>query len=861
MSSWDKRLFSSRVLAVLAIPVFVLLITIAALALRLSQDEMASQSFVDHTYKVIVAADDVLADVQSAQIAERGYQMGGAPQSLAAAEADLKAAPRDLERLRTLTVDNPHQQTRIAELKPLLNALGRDVEREVAVVESAPRPAGQGVDEARLRALVRDALGQVEEVRAVLKEAVAEEDNLLARRTAETRGLERSTLVTALIGALFALALIGAAALLLLRSNSRLAQSEAARTRQATILQATLDSIHDGIAVFESDMTLAAFNPNFFALADFPQALARIGTPLARFRAAEENRKDRLFPHETLAEERGRGTRNLVVSNRNLEVYATAVPNAGALVAVADITQRVRSEETLRQAQKMEAIGHLTGGVAHDFNNLLQVISANLDLAEQETESNSRLAGRLKNASAAVDRGARLTTQLLAFARRQALEPRAINPGRLVQEMTDMLRRSLGEQVEIEAIVAGGLWNTFVDPHQVQNAILNLAINARDAMPAGGKLTIEVSNAFLDDDYAAQHADVGAGQYVLIAVSDTGTGMTPDVMSRAFEPFFTTKGEGQGTGLGLSQVYGFVKQSGGHVKIYSEPGEGTTVKIYLPRTKGVQEAAAPTADAPLEGGHETILVVEDDEDVRQAVADMLKDLGYTVIEADDAEAALVVLHGDVAIDLLFSDVVMPGPIPTRELAHKARERRPEIKILFTSGYTQNAIVHNGRLDDGVFLLSKPYRKQDLARKLRSLLAEPAGAGKSAPTLSEGSASAKHSTPRKALVVDDVALVRMSTADMVGEIGLAAAEAGSGQEALDILAKDKEIDVLVTDLGLPGMTGAELIREARRRNPALSIVVISGYSRNIAPEAGIPPDANFLTKPFDVTQLRGAIFRS
>ena len=330
--------------------------------------------------------------------------------------------------------------------------------------------------------------------------AANDEYHLLVMRAASTQALERSTLLTALLGALFVLAIIGATVALLMRSNVQLGQSEAQRGRQAKILQATLDSIRDGIAVFESDMTLAAFNPNFFRLAGLPVSLAEIGTPFDRFRTYEAERPTKLFPSDLFAVDGGRSARHVIISDRNLEVYSTSVPNDGFLIAIADVTARVRSEEALRQAQKMEAIGHLTGGVAHDFNNLLQVVSANLDLAGADAEANPRLASRLKNAASAVERGSRLTAQLLAFARRQALEPRAINPGRLVQEMTDMLRRALGEQVEVEAAIAGGLWNTFADPNQVQNAILNLSINARDAMPSGGKLTIEVSNAFLDDE-------------------------------------------------------------------------------------------------------------------------------------------------------------------------------------------------------------------------------------------------------------------------------------------------------------------------------------------------------------------------
>ena len=414
-----------------------------------------------------------------------------------------------------------------------------------------------------------------------------------------------------------------------------------------------------------------------------------------------------------------------------MDIYKAPVATGGFLIGVADVTARMRAEGMVRQSQKMEAIGHLTGGVAHDFNNLLQIISANLDLAvaSGEAKTNPKLGQRLQNAMGAVSRGSRLTGQLLAFARRQALDPRSVDLGRTIRDMSDLLRRALGEQVQVEAVIAGGLWNTLVDPTQVENAILNLAINARDAMPDGGKLTLEVANAYLDDAYAAQHADVNPGQYVMLAVSDTGTGMSAEVLGRAFEPFFTTKQEGKGTGLGLAQAYGFVKQSGGHIKIYSEVGEGTTVKLYLPRTRRAQDAQEPLGNAPIEGGSERILVVEDDEGVRAAVVDMLSDLGYAVQRAENAQTALKLLESGVKVDLLFTDVVMPGGISTREFTRRAQEMLPGLLVLYTSGYTQNAIVHNGRLDDDAFLLSKPYRKDELARKLRSVFAGTArGAG-------------------------------------------------------------------------------------------------------------------------------------
>lgn len=363
----------------------------------------------------------------------------------------------------------------------------------------------------------------------------------------------------------------------------------------------------------------------------------------------------------------------------------------------------------------------MTGGVAHDFNNLLTIIIGSLGLLRRAIGRDDKARERIDMMSIAAERASRLTKQLLAFARRQPLQPEIVNLGHLMREVLPLIRRATGEAVTVECVTAGGLWNTLLDASEFQSAVLNLSINARDAMPEGGKLTIEVVNAALDDAYAARHAEVEPGQYVLFAITDTGKGMDAATMVRALDPFFTTKPSGEGTGLGLTQVYGFVKQSGGHLKIYSEVGDGTTVKLYLPRSLG-QETAQPTRVAALaETGTETVLLVDDDEIVQATVSSMLEDLGYTVLSALSGVEALEILEKGIKVDLLFTDVVMPGAISGRQLAERAVERVPTIRILFTSGYTENAIVHNGRLDPGVELLSKPYGRQQLAAKVRRIL--------------------------------------------------------------------------------------------------------------------------------------------
>ena len=392
-------------------------------------------------------------------------------------------------------------------------------------------------------------------------------------------------------------------------------------------------------------------------------------------------------------------------------------------VILHDVSLREQREAQLRHAQGLQAVGQLTGGVAHDFNNLLAIIIGNLELAEEALEGASQPREQVSRAIAAADRGAALTSRLLAFSRRQALEPKVVDLNKLVVAMTELLQRTLGETIDIETVTAAGLWRCEIDPAQLENVLLNMAVNARDAMPEGGKLTIETANARLDDDYAAAHAEVAPGQYVMLAVTDNGGGMSPETVERAFEPFFTTKEVGQGTGLGLSMIYGFVKQSGGHVKIYSELDHGTTIKVYLPRSSEPESAtvAEPPVEVRGEESLETILVVEDDAEVRHLAVSVLRSLGYAALEAADAETALAVLDRRPEVALMFTDVVLPGGVSGAQLARQAQGRYPDLKVLFTSGYTDNAIIHKGVLDEGAEMIGKPFRKSALARKVRSIL--------------------------------------------------------------------------------------------------------------------------------------------
>ena len=544
------------------------------------------------------------------------------------------------------------------------------------------------------------------------------------------------------------------------------------------------------------------------------------------------------------------------------DISWTAVPDVDLIHAVGrDITDEKRAAEALRetesallQAQKLESIGKLTGGVAHDFNNVLQIISGNLQLLQLSAGANEATLKRLATATIAVERGARLASQLLSFARRHPLKPVVADLRELLGAMDDLLQRAIGESVAVELAVDNDLWHTLIDPNQLENVLLNLAINARDAMDGQGKLTIELRNAELDAAYCAGHPEVCAGQYVMLAVSDTGCGIPSDLADKIFEPFFTTKREGEGTGLGLSMAYGFIKQSGGHIKVYSEVGHGTTFKLYLPRSMAELDTLPAALNGPVVGGNETVLVVEDDLHVRETVVEILKGLGYTVLKAADGQSALSIIDSGLPIDLLFTDVVMPGELRSPDLARKAKAILPGLEILFTSGYTQNAIVHGGRLDAGVELLSKPYRREDLARKIRFMFANrqhveslhrERSSMKAAPAQPDGGRR------RNILLVEDNEDARMLTAELLESLGHMVDAVGTAEEALQRMERG-DIDVLLTDISLPRMSGIDLAAQARAGQPELDIVFVSGHDKD---NAGLSDaSAKFLLKPFNLAQL-------
>ncbi|MBK4733766.1 CHASE domain-containing protein [Noviherbaspirillum pedocola] len=508
------------------------------------------------------------------------------------------------------------------------------------------------------------------------------------------------------------------------------------------------------------------------------------------------------------------------------------------------------TRKALFHAQKLEAVGQLTGGVAHDFNNVLQIITGNLDMLARDARLDDTQRTQLLSALAATERGSRLSSQLLAFARKQPLQPMVIHLGRLLVNIDALLRRALGGGIRLTTVVDDALWNTQVDPWQLENVILNLAINARDAMEEGGSLTIRLANATLNAAHVATHPDLPPGDYVTLTMADTGTGMPPEIIEQAFEPFFTTKPEGKGTGLGLSMAYGFVRQSGGHIDIDSAVGRGTTVSIYLPRSLEAQQdlpthdADADTA-APLPGGSETVLAVEDDAGVRDIVVATLSMLGYRVLHATDADRALMILEHEPHVDLLFTDVVMPGSMRGPELAQRARERHPGIVVLFTSGYTRNAMVRDGKLEADVELLSKPYRRDQLARRVRQLL------DRRADRVATAFEVARQGSAQHILVVEDDPDLRQMSVQLLTMIGQHPSCAEDAETALEML-RHQEFDWLFTDINLPGMDGIALSRQARDLRPDIRVVFASGYGDTVDMRG---ERAIMLKKPYDLAQLQ------
>ncbi|MHC2019936.1 CHASE3 domain-containing protein [Methylobacterium sp. CM6247] len=731
-----KHLVARANLLVLGVLLAILLLVGAVTWERLNASRDARE-WSQHSYRVLTTLKDLAIALRDAETGQRGYVLTGNDEYLApygAARDRIGVLQGEMQRL---TGDNPVQQQRLRDLSPVI----QHKLEELAQTVQARRDSGL---ETALRIVSTDAgRAYMKDAEAALATMLADEETLLAERLAQNDARAKWVRWMVVGGSGLAILILLWAARLLNQAWSRSYKTEAQQRDLVLRLRTTLDSLSQGVAVFGPDSKLKNWNECFQVLLDLPKAMVRPGTPYTAFaeHTAEPGRpaletEDQVRhgsqnPREAITYERERG------DSHHLEIRRTTMPDGGFVLTISDMTKRAQAEGVLREAQKMQAIGQLTGGIAHDFNNLLQVILGNLEFVRAKLTDDAKLQARIERAAWAAQRGATLTGQLLSFARKQPLAPAAIDLAETMPDLIPLLRRTLGEHIEVRYVETAGLWPAMADPAQLESAVLNLALNARDAMPGGGRLTIELGNKVLDQEYARRHAEVVAGDYTMVAVSDTGHGMTPEVTARVFEPFFTTKPDGKGTGLGLAMVFGFVKQSGGHVKIYSEPGDGTAVKIYLPRAIGTVAAIGQRSGVPMElpRGSATVLVVEDEAAVREIACAILSDLGYRVLEASDGEEALRVFGAHTAsVDLLLTDVVLPGMVRGRELSERITAIRPDVKVLFMSGYTENSIVHHGRLDDGVQLIGKPFKREQLACKVAEVLGTSATSGAEAPNV-------------------------------------------------------------------------------------------------------------------------------
>ncbi|MCG2632097.1 CHASE3 domain-containing protein [Bradyrhizobium sp. WYCCWR 13023] len=734
------------------------LLLITAASIGLDVKSRSDTAWVSHTVQVLKKISDLRALIRHAESAARGYEIyrsSSFNDEFQAAHAQIAPALADLKRgLR----DNPDQIALLDATEPL-------VLRRVEVAAEAMRMRAAN-DEAAIAALNGKGEGRslMDTVIGNLDRLSSGEERLLSARSQDSRRTSIVLLGIDVAGALVILLLV----VMVMRESQRatvqlqssLEQTQAAKVAleaavaertehlvtahdelrlSVNVLQSTFRSMAEAVLVIDKEGTVLLSNP-----AAERMLLHRAGMSLGNLRvlsdvfhgdgvtplksdelpSARVLRGDEFEALEMIVRPHsGNGTRHLMISGRPMRDGQGNV--SGAVLVYHDATASRETERQLYQSQKLDSIGKLTGGVAHDFNNMLTVISGNTETLVAGLKDQPELQRTARLIDDAAARCADLIQHLLAFARKQPLQPRDVEINAAIADIAKLLRPTLGEQIQIETVLEKGPMTSHIDPSRLTNAVLNMAINARDAMPNGGKLLLETHHVVLDEAYAQANADVTPGPYVMLAVSDTGTGMPQSVQDNAFEPFFTTKEVGKGSGLGLSMVYGFVKQSGGHIKIYSEEGHGTTIKLYLPPGQGVVEATSPIGPQA-EGGAETIFVVEDDNLVRTFVTAQLQSLGYKTVAAADSKTALQLIDAGQAFDLLFTDVVIPGGMSGRELADEVAKRRPGVRVLYTSGYTDNAIVHHGKLDDGVMLLTKPYRRNQLAEMIRKALGGGSG---------------------------------------------------------------------------------------------------------------------------------------
>jgi signal transduction histidine kinase/CHASE3 domain sensor protein len=730
-----------------------ILLIISAASIGLDVKSRSDAISVDHTLTVLQKFSDMRFLISRAVSASRGFVLSNNPNYVAEFNESRDRIGPALDELIETTRDNPVQTHLLEDSREL-------IARRLAVSGELVRLHAAG-DSAGIAALNVKSEGRaaMDAISANFDRLAAEEQRLLAIRSAGSRLTRIILLGIDLVGALLILLL---AAILIrdVRRSSRTLQTSltasraenetleaavAERTehllaaheelrRSASVLQGTFNSMAEAVLVIDTKGAVLLANAAAKRMLRYQAGMtiyqlrqtsvvyhADGSTPMSQdeMPAACALRGEQFDGKEFIARPlRDRPPVHLVVSGAPLHDAFGAI--SGAALVYHDITAARDTERKLQQAQKLDAIGKLTGGVAHDFNNMLTVITGTTETLVAGLARQPELQSVARLIDDAAERCAELIQHLLAFARRQTLQPRNVDINNAVLDVAKLLRPTLGEQIEIETVLEPGNTTSHIDPSQLANSVLNMAINARDAMPDGGKLLLETRNVVLDEAYAQANPEVRAGPYVMLAVSDTGTGMAAEIRDKAFEPFFTTKEVGKGSGLGLSMVYGFVKQSGGHIKIYSEPGHGTTIRLYLPPARGVADATIPAA-APIAGGSETILVVEDDPLVLNFVVTQLHGLGYKTIAAADSRAAMILVENGEPFELLFTDVILSGGMTGRQLADAVAKQRPGMKVLYTSGYTDNAIVHHGRLDEGVLLLTKPYRKTQLAQMIRQAL--------------------------------------------------------------------------------------------------------------------------------------------
>ncbi|WP_128925440.1 CHASE3 domain-containing protein [Bradyrhizobium guangxiense] len=730
-----------------------ILLIITAASIALDVKSRSDAAWVNHTIEMQRKISDLRVLLRRAESAARGYELYRSPGFSAEFQAVHAQIAPALAELKRGVRDNPDQVALLEGTEPL--AL-----RRVEIAAEAMRLRAAN-DQAGIAALNGRAEGRglMDTVMSNLDRLSADEERLLSVRSQDSRRTGIVLLGIDVAGALVILLLV----VMVMRESRRtevalkstlmettaakdaLAEAVAERTQHlvdahdelrlsVNVLQSTFHSMAEAVLVIDAEGNVLLSNP-----AAERMLLHRAGMNLGNLRAlsdvfhgdgltplkADELPSVRVLRGEQFEDlemivrpHSGNPPRHLMISGRPMLDGQGNI--SGAVLVYHDATTSRETERQLYQSQKLDAIGKLTGGVAHDFNNMLTVISGNTETLVESLKQQPELQRVARLIDDAAERCAELIQHLLAFARRQPLQPRNVEINGAIADIAKLLRPTLGEQIQVETVLEQGPMTAHIDPSRLTNAVLNMAINARDAMPNGGKLLLETRRVVLDEAYAQANADVVAGAYVMLAVSDTGTGMSPDIQLKAFEPFFTTKEVGKGSGLGLSMVYGFVKQSGGHIKIYSEEGHGTTIKLYLPPGEGMTDATA-VATPQAEGGAETIFVVEDDALVRNFVTAQLQSLGYKTVAAPDGKAALELIDAGQPFDLLFTDVVIPGGMSGRDLADEVAKRRPGLKVLYTSGYTDNAIVHHGKLDDGVLLLTKPYRRNQLAEMIRKAL--------------------------------------------------------------------------------------------------------------------------------------------